>query len=211
MSYNESTLELATLDWLKELGYEIGFGPDMAYDGINSEREAKANYSDIVLIERLKAAIVRINPEIPVEAQKDALDKIIAMPWVKSNLIEVNEIFHNTLINGVNVSYKTKDGETRHDRVKLLDTANLDNNNFLAVNQFTIIENNHNRRPDIIIFINGLPLAIFELKNPGKENANVRGAYNQLQTYKNDIPSLFAYNELNIISDGIDTRLGSLT
>lgn len=211
MHYNESTLEIATLDWLKELGYEIGFGPDMAYDGINPEREARANYSDTVLIERLKAAIVRINPEIPAEAQKDALDKIIAMPWVKSNLIEVNEIFHNTLVNGINVSYQTKDGETRHDRVKLLDTANLDNNNFLAVNQFTIIENNHNRRPDIIIFINGLPLAIFELKNPGKENANVRGAYNQIQTYKNDVPSLFAYNELNIISDGIDTRLGSLT
>lgn len=211
MHYNESTLELATLDWLKELGYEIGFGPDMAYDGINPEREAKANYSDVVLIERLKAAIARINPEIPAEAQKDALDKIVSAPWLKPSLVEVNEIIHEMLVNGVSVSYRAKDGLIRGDKVKLIDTDNVNNNNFLAVNQFTIIENNHNRRPDIIIFINGLPLAIFELKNPGKENANVRGAYNQLQTYKNDIPSLFAYNELNIISDGIDTRLGSLT
>lgn len=211
MSYNESTLELATLDWLKELDYEIGFGPDMAFDGIKPEREAKANYSDIVLVERLKAAIARINQGVPAEAQKDALDKIIAVPWVKPNLIEVNEIFHNILVNGVDVSYQTKDGATRHDKVKVIDTENLDNNNFLAVNQFTIIENNHNRRPDVIIFVNGLPLAIFELKNPGKANANVRGAYNQLQTYKTDIPSLFAYNALCVISDGIDTRLGSLT
>ena len=210
MHYNESTLEQATLDWLSELGYEIGFGPDLAFDGVKPEREAK-NYSDVVLRGRLESAISRINPLIPVSAQKEAADKIISLPWSKPNLISVNEVFHKVLVDGVDVTYQDKSGLTRNDKVKLIDLENIENNNFFAVNQFTIIENNHNRRPDVIIFVNGLPVVIFELKNPGKENATISGAYNQLQTYKSDIPSLFAYNELCIIGDGINVRLGSLT
>lgn len=210
MSYNESTLEQATLDWLSELGYEIGFGPDLAFDGVNPEREEK-NYVDVVLRARLESAISRINPLIPVSAQKEALDKIIALPWSKPGLVSINELFHQVLVDGVEVSYQDKTGLTRHDKVKLFDFDDVENNNFLAVNQFTVIENNHQRRPDILVFINGLPIAIFELKNPGKENATIQGAFNQLQTYKSDIPSLFSYNELCVIGDGVNIRLGSLT
>lgn len=210
MNYNESTLEQATLDWLKDLGYEIGFGPDLAFDGVKPEREAK-DYSDVVLRGRLELAISKINPSIPASAQKEAVDKIIGLPWSKPNLITINEIFHRVLVEGVDISYQDKTGLTRNDKVKLIDLEDIDNNNFFAVNQFTIIENNHNRRPDVIIFVNGLPVAIFELKNPGKENATVKGAYNQIQTYKSDIPSLFSYNELCVIGDGVNIRLGSLT
>lgn len=210
MTYNESTLEQATLDWLNSLGYEISFGPDIAFDGVKPERESK-NYTDVVLRSRLESAIGRINPLIPASAQKEAIDKIIGLPWSKPSLIGVNEAFHNILIDGIDVTYQDKSGLTRHDKIKLIDFENIENNNFLAVNQFTIIENNHNRRPDVIIFVNGLPLAVFELKNPGKENATVQGAFNQLQTYKSDIPSLFAYNELCVIGDGVNIRLGSLT
>ena len=136
MSYNESTLEQATLDWLNDLGYEIGFGPNLAFDGVSPEREAK-NYSDIVLRGRLEAAIKAINPEIPAEARNDALEKIIAAPWLKPGLTEVNSIIHEMIINGVGVSYRAKDGLIRHGQVKLIDFENVENNNFFAVTFYT--------------------------------------------------------------------------
>jgi type I restriction enzyme R subunit len=201
-NYTEDNLEYATLEWLKELGYTIAFGPDIAFDGASPERSEKEGYKDVVLIGRLKNAITKISPDIPEEAIQDALDKVLTMPWLKPSLIEVNQIFHKMLFEGVDVSYKDKDGIVRGDKVKLFDFSNSKNNDFLAVNQFTIIEN-RNRRPDILIFVNGIPLAIFELKNPADSNATSTGAFNQLQTYKTDIPSLFAYNEVCIISDHI--------
>lgn len=202
--YTESDLENAVLEWLEELGYSIAFGPDIAPDGESSERES---YKGVILVERLRAAVAQINPDIPQEAQQDAVDKIVAVPWIASGLLMANQQFHKWMFEGVDVAYKDRDGLLRGDKVHLVDTKNLDKNDWLAVNQYTIIENNHNRRPDVVVFVNGLPLAVFELKNPADVNATISGAFNQIQTYKAEIPSLFAYNELCIISDHIKSAL----
>jgi type I restriction enzyme R subunit len=200
--YKEDNLEAATLEWLKELGYSIAFGPDIAFDGSTPERNKKAGYSDVILKGRLENAIFKINPNIPEEARQEALGKVFGIPFLSPNLMEENKAFHKMLFEGVDITYRDENGITRGDKVYLFDFNNPNNNDFLAVNQFTVIEN-RNRRPDILIFVNGIPLAIFELKNPADSNATSTGAFNQLQTYKNDIPSLFAYNELCVIADHI--------
>ena len=206
--YTESDLENATLEWLEELGFGIVFGPNIAPDGESPERES---YKDIVLIGRLRSAVSAINPDIPRDAQEDAIKKVINVAYSNPSLLETNHAFHRMLAEGVDVEYRRDDGSIAGDKVYLVDHKNLSNNDWLAVNQYTVIENNHNRRPDVIVFVNGLPLAVFELKNPADVNATVRNAFNQIQTYKSDIPSLFTYNALCIISDGIDSRIGSLT
>lgn len=206
--YTESDLENATLEWLEELGFGIVFGPNIAPDGESPERES---YKDIVLIGRLRSAISTINPNIPRDAQEDAIKKVVNVAYSNPSLLETNHAFHRMLAEGVDVEYRRDDGSIAGDKVYLVDHKNLSNNDWLAVNQYTIIENNHNRRPDVIVFINGLPLAVFELKNPADVNATVRNAFNQIQTYKSDIPSLFTYNAFCVISDGIDSRIGSLT
>jgi len=208
MKYTESELEKATLEWLHELGYEIVFGPAIAPDGETPERK---NYSDIVLIERLRKAVAKINPHIPLEIQEEAIKKVVNIAYSSPNLITTNKSFHKMLTDGVEVEYKREDGSIAGDRVLLIDDKNLDNNEWTAINQYTVIENNNNRRPDVIVFVNGLPLVVFELKNLADEKTTVRQAFNQIQTYKNDIPSLFTYNGLCVISDGLDTRVGSLT
>lgn len=206
--YKESTLEDATLEWLRELGYKIINGPEIGPDGEKPERKS---YSDVILEKRLKTAIERINPNIPNEAKEDAFKKVIQVVNSSPNLVVTNRLFHQTLSKGIEVEYQEDNGNIRGDRVILIDEENLENNEFLAVNQYTIIENNINRRPDVIIFLNGLPVIVIELKNPGDEKATIKGAFNQIQTYKKDIPSLFAYNELCIISDGIDARAGTIS
>ncbi len=206
--YTESDLENATLEWLEELGFGIVFGPNIAPDGESPERES---YKDIVLIGRLRSAVSTINPNIPRDAQEDAIKKVINIAYSNPSLLETNHAFHRMLAEGVDVEYRRDDGSIAGDKVYLVDHKNLSNNDWLAVNQYTVIENNRNRRPDVIIFINGLPLAVFELKNPADVNATVRNAFNQIQTYKSDIPSLFTYNAFCVISDGIDSRIGSLT
>lgn len=206
--YTESDLENATLEWLEELGFGIVFGPNIAPDGESPERES---YKDIVLIGRLRSAVSAINPNIPRDAQEEAIKKVINVAYSNPSLLETNHAFHKMLAEGVDVEYRRDDGSIAGDKVYLVDHKNLSNNDWLAVNQYTVIENNHNRRPDVIVFINGLPLAIFELKNPADVNATVRNAFNQIQTYKSDIPSLFTYNAFCVISDGIDSRIGSLT
>ena len=206
--YIESDLENATLEWLEELGFGIVFGPNIAPDGESPERES---YKDIVLIGRLRSAVSAINPDIPRDAQEDAIKKIINVAYSNPSLLETNHAFHKMLAEGVDVEYRRDDGSIAGDKVYLVDHKNLSNNDWLAVNQYTVIENNRNRRPDVIVFVNGLPLAVFELKNPADVNATVKNAFNQIQTYKSDIPSLFTYNALCIISDGIDSRIGSLT
>jgi len=203
----ESQTEQAALDILKKMGYTILYGPDIAPEpeGIRPER---SSYSDIILISRLREAIARINPDIPSEAREEALKKALR---IESPLLEVNnERFHSMIVNGVDVGFKRGD-RVIYDKVWLIDFSNIRNNEFLAVNQFTIIENDHNRRPDIVLFINGLPIGIIELKNPADENATIWSAFNQFQTYKNDIPTIFNYNELLIISDGLDARSGTIT
>ena len=172
----------------------------MAPDGENPER---MSYADVLLVDRVRAAIASINPELPYEVQDDALKQVkrIASP----DLIAANEEFHKMLVDGVDVEYR-KDGEIRGDKVWLIDFDHPEKNDFLVVNQFTVIENNQNKRPDIILFINGLPLVVIELKNAADENATVAKAYEQIQTYKATIPSLFTYNELIIISDGLKPK-----
>lgn len=159
-------------------------------------------------IQRLENALKTINPNIPASAIEDAIKKLTRTE--SPNLYENNRRFHQLLINGVDVNYQ-KDGRTVYDKVWLLDFQNPNNNDWLALNQFTVIEGKHNRRPDIVIFINGLPIAVIELKNPTDENATIRGAFNQLQTYKSEIKCLFPTNEILIISDGTEARVGTLT
>ncbi|MBL7057760.1 type I restriction endonuclease subunit R [Patescibacteria group bacterium] len=209
-NYYESDLEQATLEWLEEIGYKTIYGPSIDPEAEDGKAERK-NYSEVILVDRLKFAIERINPNIPIEAQQDAVDKVLGLPWLKPNLVENNYAMHKMLTDGVDITYKDKDGLMRGDKVYLVDKNNLDNNDWLAVNQFTVKEDNKTRRPDVVIFINGLPLAIIELKNPADENATIIQAYNQIQTYKQDIQTFFTYNSLVVVSDGVNTRIGSLT
>ncbi len=202
----ESIVEEATLTWLEELGYTALNGPNIAPGEPNAER---ASYSDVVLAGRLRSALARINPDIPSDALDEVIRKITRSDT--PNLFENNRRFHKLVTDGVDVEYHANDGRIIHDKAWLIDFSDPGNNDWLAVNQFTVIENNTNRRCDVVIFVNGLPLGVIELKNPGDENATIRGAFNQLQTYKKDIPVLFPYNEILVISDGLEARAGTLT
>lgn len=203
--FTESTIEQASLDWLQELGYQIAFGPDLACDGPAPER---LTYQDVLLDGRFKESLARLNPHIPAEALEEAFRKV-ARPGLPS-LVGNNRAFHRMLVQGIEVEYRKGD-RIIGNKVWLVDFENPANNDWLAVNQFTVIENNHNRRPDVVIFLNGLPLVVIELKNAADANATVWSAFNQLQTYKEQIPSLFGYNEALVISDGANARLGTLT
>jgi hypothetical protein len=201
----EDEIEQYQLQLLQNLGYAYHHGYDLQPEGKDQERE---NFGDVVLKTRLQQAINRLNPTIPADALNQAQREIFNI--ASSDLLNNNEIFHKYLTEGITVEYQ-KNGETRGEPVKAIDWHNIDNNEFLVVNQFTVIEDNHNRRPDLVVFINGLPLVVIELKNAVDEKANLRAAYNQLQTYKREIPSLFTYNTLLVISDGLSARAGSLT
>ena len=201
----ENQLEQIALAWFENLGYAVKFGPFISPDELGVERE---RYDQVVLEERLRIALENINPDIPPSAIDDAIRQIIRTET--ASLIENNRRFHRMLTEGIDVSYMDN-GREVFDKVWLVDLDNLENNDWLAVNQFTVVENRNNRRPDIVIFINGLPLAVIELKNPADEKATIRHAFNQLQTYKNDIPSLFTFNEIMVIADGLKARIGTLT
>ncbi len=190
-SFTESEVEEAALEILSDLGYKILHGPEIAPDGLHPERQS---YTDVVLIERLRNAIIRLNTTIPEEARDEAIKKVLRSE--SPHLIINNRSFHKMLVDGIDVEYRRKDGSIAGDKVWLFDFKNPQNNEFLAVNQFTVLENNNNRRPDIILFVNGLPLVVIELKNPADENATIWTAFNQLETYKTQIPSLFPYNEI---------------
>ena len=211
--FTESVIEQAALDWLQNLGYAYAFGPDIAYDGTAPERE---NYFDAILLRRLQDAVGRINPSIPTSAQEEAVRRITRLS--QPSLLLNNHAFHQILVNGIEVDYKRKDGRTISGRVQVIDFENIENNDWLVVNQYTVTETlkvsqtfRVSRRPDVVIFINGLPLAVIELKNAADENATIWSAFNQLQTYKEQIPVLFHTNELLIISDGLNARIGSVT
>ena len=203
--FTESIIEDTALEWLKDLGYTVVFGNDIAPDEPAAERE---NYGEVILAERLKDALKRINPSVPAEALEDAFRKV-TRPGSPS-LVGNNRSFHKMLADGIEVEYR-HEGRIKGDKVWLIDFDNLDNNDWLAVNQFTVVENHINRRPDVVIFVNGLPLAVIELKNAADTKATIWSAFNQLQTYKNEITPLFVYNEALIISDGTHARIGSLT
>ncbi|MFN5537567.1 MAG: type I restriction endonuclease subunit R [Planctomyces sp.] len=206
MTLNESIVENAALEWFSDLGYAIGTGPDIAPGEPAAER---SSFSDVILMSRLQDAIRRLNPQIPPEAQEEALRKVVRLDT--ASFIGNNRAFHKMLRDGVEVEYSRLDGSIAGDRVRLVDFGRPAANDWFAVNQFTVIESQHNRRPDVVIFVNGLPLAIIELKNAADAEATIWSAYSQLQTYKSEIPSLLQYCELLIVSDGVQARIGSLT
>ncbi len=203
--FAESDIEAASLDWFSGLGYGILRGPEIAPGELLQER---SGYEIVILEKRLRAALSKLNPNIPEEAREDALRKLARSDH--PGLIENNRRVHGFLIDGVPVEYQA-DGRAVADYVRLIDFERPEKNEFLAINQFTVIEERHNRRPDVVIFVNGLPLAVIELKNPADENATTKDAFKQIQTYKAEIPSLFFYNEAIIISDGLDARAGTIS
>jgi type I restriction enzyme R subunit len=201
----EDQLEQETLIWLADVGYTHLYGPDIAMDGNAAER---SNYIQVVLVERLRQAINRLNPQVPLVAREDALQQVLNLDTPV--LLAANRQFHRLLINGVSVEYKM-DGETRGDFVRLIDFADAATNEWLAINQFSVKGAKYTRRPDLILFINGLPLVLLELTNPADLNADIWKAFNQIQTYKEQIPDVFQYNEVLVISDGTEALLGSLS
>lgn len=203
-SITENEIEEIALGYLQSLGYNYLNGLVISPDGEHPERQ----YTDVVLTTRLRDAIDKLNPTITQDAKEDALKKVLRTE--SPNQLINNENFHRYLTDGVDVEVRTPSG-IRGEKVYIVDFTNPENNEFLAVNQFTIIEGSQNKRPDLILFVNGLPLVVVELKNAVDENASVKSAYNQLQTYKQAIPSLFTYNELLIVSDGWDALCGTIT
>jgi len=205
-TFTESVVEDAALCWLKDLGYEVMFGPDIAPGMPAAERD---NYGQVVLEYRLRQALAQLNPQVPADALEEAFRKLTRPD--SPSLVVNNHVIHKYLVEGVPVEYRRKDGSIGGDLVHVLDYEEPENNEFLAVNQFTVVENQHERRPDVVLFVNGLPLAVIELKNAATENATIWSAFNQLQTYKTQIPSLFSFNEAMVISDGVQARIGTLT
>ena len=201
----ESAVEEMAIEELQSLGYTYIAGVDFAPDAPNSDRNS---YSDILLISRLQSALLKINPTVPAEAVQRAAKKLSRI--ATSNLLADNEEFQKMLVDGVPVEYR-KNGDIKGDYVHVVDFENPLNNEFLVVNQYTIVQNNNNKRTDVLLFINGIPLVIFELKSPTDENATCYKAFEQLQAYKATIPGLFTYNEICIVSDGLEAKAGSLT
>ena len=201
----EDQLEQEVLGWLAEVGYRVVCGYDVAPDSDNPWRE---QFQQVLLRERLREAIARLNPSVPLVAREDALTQVVNLDTPA--LLSANRAFHRLLVNGVPVQYQ-RDGETVGDFVRLVDFEQPTANEWLAINQFSIKGPKHTRRPDIILFINGLPLVVLELKNPADVNADIWKAFDQLQTYKEQIPDLFQYNEILIASDGSEARMGSLS
>lgn len=201
----ESAIEAFAIELLEKQGYQYIYGPSIAPDSDTPER---ASFEEVILTERLKAAVARINPTVPADARDDAVKQITRLN--SPELISNNEAFHRLLTEGIKVTYQ-KDGQSRGDLVWLVDFHEPENNDYLVLNQFTVIENHVNKRPDLILFVNGLPLAVIELKNPADENATAQAAFKQLQTYKQAIPSLFTYNSFMVISDGLEAKAGTLS
>ena len=202
---NEDELEQLCLNWFRDNSWDVAYGPDIASDSNAPER---SDYHEVVLKRYLHEALLRINPHIPENVIEQAMAVV-----VKPNSLDLktnNRAFHHLLLEGVPVEYH-KDDRTIHDRAFLIDFENLANNRFLAVNQFTIQGTKQPRRPDVVCFINGLPIAVLELKSPNDENTDIWDAFNQLQTYKNEINDLFVFNEALVVSDGYNARIGSLT
>jgi len=204
--FNESTVEQAALSWFEELGYAVAHGPTIAPGEPEAERDS---FGDVILVGRLRAAIDRLNPDIPAEAREEAFRKVLRPE--SPSLVGTNRAFHAMLRDGVEVEYRTDDGTIRGDRVWLVDFEEPARNDWLVVNQFAVIEGQHHRRPDVVVFVNGLPLGVIELKNAADEDATIWDAWHQLQTYKREIPSLFHFNEVLVVSDGLQARIGSLT
>ena len=201
----ESDIEQMTIEILQSRGYEYLYGPDIAPDG---QSPMRTSLSEVVLREKLEAAVRRLNPSLPAAVLDETVKTVLRID--STDLLADNECFHELLTQGVTVSVYEQ-GEERGKKVWLVDFDDSWNNDFTVVNQFTVVENGHNLRPDVVLFVNGLPLVVMELKNAADEEATIRASYNQIETYKAQIPSLFVYNELIVISDGLEARAGSLS
>ena len=204
--FAESTVEQAALAWLESMGWVVKYGPDVAPGELWAER---SDYSQVILEQRLSDSLNRLNPLLPPEAIEDAFRKIIRSegPTLEAR----NRAFHRLLIDGVTVEYKRPDGTIAGAQARIVDFEEPDNNDWLAINQFTVSENKYVRRPDIVLLVNGLPLVLIELKNPTDENATIWTAFQQIQTYISELPSLFSFNEMLVVSDGMGARIGTLT
>lgn len=201
----ESTVEEATLEWFEELGYEVRQGPEIAPGEPGAER---GSYADVILEGRLRRVVEELNPDLPTEAVDEALRRVRATE--SPSVVINNRRFHEMLVDGVEVEI-AEEGSVRGERVRLVDFNDPENNDWLVVNQFTVVEGRAQRRPDVLVFLNGLPVALLELKNPADEKADIWKAFKQIETYKEEIPSLFTYNGVLVISDGMEARVGSLT
>ena len=204
-SFTESVVEDAALAWLESLGYAVKQGPDIAPGELAAER---IDYGQVVLEERLRRALARLNPDLPPEALEDAYRKLTRAD--APSLIERNRAGHRMLVDGVTVEHHRADGSIAGAQAQVIDFGAPENNDWLAVNQFTVAEGQHMRRPDVVLFVNGLPLAVIELKNPADENATIWSAFQQLETYQAQISALFAANVVLVVSDGVQARIGTL-
>ena len=202
----EADVEEAALEWLSDLGWDVAHGPDIAPGTLDEER---ADYGVVVLDQRLRAGLARLNPSLSADALDDAFRRLTRPEG--STLEARNRAFHRLLTEGVTVEARAANGTTRGAQVNAIDFGDPDANDWLAVNQFTVTERDRTRRPDIVLFVNGLPLGIIELKNPTDEDADIWAAWRQLQTYKAELPTLFSMSELLIVSDGLEARLGTMT
>ena len=205
-TFTASTIEQAALAWLESVGWRVRHGPEIAPGEPGAER---GDYGQVVLERRLRDGLGRLNPDLPAEALDDAFRKLTRPEG--ADLPARNRAAHRLLVDGVTVEYRTPEGEIRGAQARVVDFENPDANDWLAVNQFTVVENKRSRRPDIVLFVNGLPLAVLELKNAADERATIWTAFHQLQTYKAEVGSLFTTNELLVISDGVEARVGTLT
>ena len=204
--FSESVVEHAALAWLESLSWRVAHGPDIAPDTLTAER---ADYDEVLLKGRLRSALARCNPTLHAEALDDAFRKLL---HPEGSTVEVrNRALHRMLVDGVTVEYRSDNGSLRGAQVQVIDFDEPANNDWLAVNQFTVVESKHERRPDVVLFVNGLPLGVIELKNPADEGATIWTAWQQLQTYKAELPALFAFNAALIVSDGVEARIGTLT
>ena len=206
MSISEETVEQVVLSTLVELGYQKltaeGSSPEAA-------KPLRGSYSEVVLSDRLRSTLLRLNPSIPGHAIDDAVRLLLRQET--PSLIEENRRFHRMMVDGIDVEFTDEDGTVRGDKIWVADFSNPSANDWIVTNQFTVVEGKHNRRPDVVVFLNGLPIAVIELKNAGAEAATVEGAFEQIQTYKQQIPSLFRSNCVLVVSDGLTARMGSLT
>ena len=205
-AFTESVVEEAALEWFQALGYALTGGPSIAPGEPGEERKT---FADVVLDGRLRDALARLNPTVSREGLDEAFRKLTRIS--SPDPVSANHELHHYLVNGVSVEYLRADGTIGYDPVRVVDFDVLENNDWLVVNQLTVSEGGHNRRPDVVVFLNGLPVAVLELKNAASENATIWSAFQQLQTYKQELPSLFVFNELLVVSDGLEARIGTLS
>ncbi|HVA90932.1 MAG TPA: type I restriction endonuclease, partial [Chloroflexota bacterium] len=205
-SVDEAMVEAAALEWFAEMGYRIGHALTPDAEAPGAERRG---YAEVVLTERLRSAIARVNPTLPVATQEQAVSQALRVDG--PGLVARNRNFHKLLVEGVPVQVTRADGAIAGETVRLVDFAHPERNDWFVANQITFREGGNERRTDIIVFLNGLPVALIELKNPLDDNATLQGAFNQLQTYKAEFPALFVYNELLVVADGREARVGALT